>query len=409
MVLEKDKTGARVGKFYANGKEIKWDLMVETGQVFEKERVDEENNDDEEDVVIVSDATMKEEVRKTRVKEVVTMKKPEVKEYVKTKEPYVKEVIKTKKPGVEEVVKMENPEAVMMKTPVVKCPVVEVPPVLKESPTPPKLIRMVATIPLEVGQDVAVFIVHVESAKKIWVCREVDEVRVSLLMDKLARMGEELKPAKRMKKCAVYGARFSQDGEMYRVVLMEAVEGGRVVVLFIDFGNMETKEEKELYDIPEEIGTEPAAAVGVSVKNDLEETEDNRAVVEEMLDGANLTVAVTADAVMFKISGEEVVFNQAVANTRNTTIASEEMVTMEDVKQRPEPILSSKDQKPSVPAVVKYAEVPTVETKSLVSPACTKTTPAAPKSEVPSQARTNPLPASSAPPVLRSTRSELAC
>merc|ERR1719318_2259987 len=215
---------------------------------------------------------------------------------------------------------------------------------------------MVPAIPAESGQDVAVFVVHVESVKKVWVCRE-DEVRVSLLMDKLARLGEELKPAPRMKKGAVYGARFSQDGELYRVVLKEAVEG-RVVVQFIDFGNKETKEEKELYDIPEEIGTEPAAAFEVSVKNNFEEIDGNREVVEEMLDEGNLTVAVTEVGAVFKINGEEVVFNQADANTSNITTASEEMVTMKDMEQSSPPT-----QKQSV--VVNH-EVPVVASSSEV-------------------------------------------
>ena len=65
-----------------------------------------------------------------------------------------------------------------------------------------------------------------------------------------------------------------------------------VVVQFVDFGNMETKEERELYDIPEEVGTAPAAAVAVDVKIDMEETEDNRTVVEDMLNGENVTVTV---------------------------------------------------------------------------------------------------------------------
>merc|ERR1719318_1580036 len=215
---------------------------------------------------------------------------------------------------------------------------------------------MVPAIPAESGQDVAVFVVHVESVKKVWVCRE-DEVRVSLLMDKLARLGEELKPAPRMKKGAVYGARFSQDGELYRVVLKEAGEG-KVVVQFIDFGNKETKEEKELYDIPEEIGIEPAAAFEVSVKNNFEETDGNREVVEELLDGGNLTVAVTEVGAVFKINGEEVVFNQADANTSNITTASEEMVTMKDIKQSSPPT-----QKQSV--VVNH-EVPVVASSSEV-------------------------------------------
>merc|ERR1719318_903343 len=247
---------------------------------------------------------------------------------------------------------------------------------------------MVPAIPLEAGEDVPVFVVHVESVKMVWVCREMDEVRVSLLMDKLARLGEELKPAQRMKKGAVYGARFSQDGELYRVVLKEAVEG-RVVVQFIDFGNKEIKEEKELFDIPEEIGTEPAAAVGVGVKNEVEETEDNRAIVEEMLDGENLTVAATGDGFVFKIGGVEVVFNEVIANTSNATTVSEEMVTMGDIGQSSPSFTQQSNvavnhevsielscsEAPSATAA--YSEVPAVAVKS----------------EVPSQTRTNPQPA----------------
>ena len=141
------------------------------------------------------------------IPEVVKAKKPEV-----MKKP---EVVEEKKSNVvmkPEVVRVKEPEVV--EKPEVKCPVVEVPPFVKATPSPPKLIRMVPAIPLEAGQDVAVFVVHMESVKMVWVCRDEDEVRVSLLMDKLARLEEELKPAHRMKKGTVYGARFSQDGEL---------------------------------------------------------------------------------------------------------------------------------------------------------------------------------------------------
>merc|ERR1719318_302592 len=252
---------------------------------------------------------------------------------------------------------------------------------------------MVPAIPAESGQDVAVFVVHVESVKKVWVCRE-DEVRVSLLMDKLARLGEELKPAPRMKKGAVYGARFSQDGELYRVVLKEAVEG-RVVVQFIDFGNKETKEEKELYDIPEEIGSEPAAAFEVSMKNDFEETDGNREVVEEML-GENLTVAVTEDGAVFKVNGEEVVFNQAEANTSNITTACEEMVTMKDIKQSSPPTQQqSVTVKHEVPVVVSSSEVPATRVSSSEVPVAISAYSEAPTvaAIIPEVSRMNPLPA----------------
>ena len=49
LVLEKDKIRARVGKFYVEGKEIKWD---------KKDRVEDENNEDEEDIVIESETAV---------------------------------------------------------------------------------------------------------------------------------------------------------------------------------------------------------------------------------------------------------------------------------------------------------------------------------------------------------------
>ena len=51
-------------KFYVGGKEIKWDLMVESKTVFEKDCVDDENNEDEEDVVIEFEADVKESKEK---------------------------------------------------------------------------------------------------------------------------------------------------------------------------------------------------------------------------------------------------------------------------------------------------------------------------------------------------------
>merc|ERR1719186_388274 len=283
LVLEKEMTEARVGKFYVGGKEIKWDSMVETKakEVVEKDReVDQENN---EDVVIEPESG----------------------------------------PNIPEIKTSEKPVQAAEKS----TPVVQVPPTTKLSSSPPKLIRMVPPVPFELLKEVPVFIVHVESTKRIWVCREDDEVRVSLMMDKLARMVSELKSAQRMKRGAVYGASFSQDGAMYRAVLKE-VDGGRHVVQFIDFGNMETKEERELFDIPDEIGSSPAAALVVNIKNDLEETEENRIWVEDLLEGDILTVAVVEDGAVFKLDGREVHFNQHTIQNK-----SEEMITFGEIKK----------------------------------------------------------------------------
>ena len=76
MVL-KEESGAKLGKFYSNGKEVKWDMMVETKKIFEKERVDEENN--EEDVVIEKETLMRNnDVEDKAVGEVKPLKKQEL-------------------------------------------------------------------------------------------------------------------------------------------------------------------------------------------------------------------------------------------------------------------------------------------------------------------------------------------
>ena len=160
MVLEKDESGAQVGKFYSNGKEIKWSNMVETKKVFEKERVDEENND--EDVVIEKEVIL--EKVETSVVEPVAEGKS----------------VETSK--VEPVAEGKSKSSAVAASPVAK-----VPPVSKSETILPKLIRLVPCPPLDI-EEVAVFVVHVESVTRVWVTRECDEVRISLLMDQLARM-----------------------------------------------------------------------------------------------------------------------------------------------------------------------------------------------------------------------------
>merc|ERR1719153_1997553 len=275
LVLE-EESGVKVGKFYSHGKEVKWDMMVETKKVFEKDRIDEENN--EEDVV---------------VEEEVVLRNNDVQE----------DKVEVKTDG-------------------------EVKPLKKSDPSLPRLIKLVPSLPLNFGVEEPVFVVHVESTKIVWVSRESDEVRISLLMDKLARLSEELKPAQRMKKGAVYGTRFSEDGELYRAVLKNVDESG-ALVQFIDFGNKEMKEKHELFDIPVEIGSEPAGAISVELKTSMEDNEESRVTVEQMLEGESLSVTLQDDGYVFKKEGEVLAFERVMS--RQST--SSDMFTMRDVTQ----------------------------------------------------------------------------
>ena len=88
----------------------------------------------------------------------------------------------------------------------------------------PKLIRYVPAIPVPQGVDASVYMVHMESIKKIWVSRTEDEGRITLIMDKLAFIRDKLHSAVRLKKGAVYGAVYQEDGELYRIVVTNLVE-----------------------------------------------------------------------------------------------------------------------------------------------------------------------------------------
>merc|ERR1719369_1414649 len=204
----------------------------------------------------------------------------------------------------------------------------EVKPSKKPDPNIPRLIKLVPSLSLDIGVEEPVFVVHVESSKIVWVSRESDEVRISLLMDKLARLSEELKPAQRMKKGAVYGTRFSEDGELYRAVLKSIDESG-ALVQFIDFGNKETKGEQELFDIPVEIGGESAGAIAVELKTSMEDIEENRAMIEQRLEGENLSVTLQDSGPVFKKGGEVLVVERVMS--RQST--SSDMFTMQDLTQ----------------------------------------------------------------------------
>ena len=146
----------------------------------------------------------------------------------------------------------------------------------------PKLIRFVPAAPLVKGEDVPVSLVHVESSRRVWVSRTEDESRVSSIMDKLATIRDNLQSAMRLKKGAIYGAVWHQDGEMYRIVIKNIAEE-ELHVQFIDFGNEEKILRCEALDIPEDLGKEAAGALLVELNHDLEESTETCALLEELM------------------------------------------------------------------------------------------------------------------------------
>ena len=135
LVLEEEETGVKVGKFFENGKEIKWDEMIDAKKVFSK---DDRNMEETEDVVVESESAPPKNC--------------------------------AEKPPTDQ--KDENLEANVKKAP--------------SSET--KLSKVVPPVPLAEDLEHSVFLVHFESVSKVWVCRVEDEQKVENRMDRLAQL-----------------------------------------------------------------------------------------------------------------------------------------------------------------------------------------------------------------------------
>ena len=250
LQLEKDKeTGMKVATFYENGKEIQFDKTIEVSSVFDKRDRSVEESDD---VVVESEDFIK--------------NVPEV----KTAEDRVAQSAKP--------VGMEETFA-LVKTPPMNSDVV------------------------------TVVVVLVESVSKVWVTRKEEESKVNKLMSALEKMVPRLVPASKVTVGCVYGSKFSEDGEMYRVVV-EQLEAREVVVRFIDYGNSETKQVEELLQLPGKMARYPAAAVMVELEEnkEVEDSQDNRDKVEMKLDG-DVEMIFTQDRLTeVKVAGKTINF-----------------------------------------------------------------------------------------------------
>ena len=112
-------------------------------------------------------------------------------------------------------------------------------------------------------------------------------------------------PAK-VPKGAVFGARFSEDNEMYRVGTVAKQEDQQYLVQFIDFGNKEAKPKAELFLLPEDLAGEPSAAIAIQIDTGLEDTEENRKDVDALLAQNTLSVTIENGKGQFFSNGQPV-------------------------------------------------------------------------------------------------------
>ena len=131
---------------------------------------------------------------------------------------------------------------------------------------------------------VPVVMVLVESASRVWVVRKEDFRKVKRMMEVLQLRAPQLAIAKDPICSCIYGAMFSEDGIMYRVVV-EKIEEKAVLVSYVDFGNVEWKRVDELIQLTSKMALYPATAFPVEVGMGLEDSPANRDIVEKKLEG----------------------------------------------------------------------------------------------------------------------------
>ena len=145
LLLEEEESGVKVGRFFENGNEIKWEGLVDSKTVLEKTH----KTQHEEDVVVETESQAKQTTPKEH-----------------TAQPVKVDVIQEK--ATEDV--QEKPT--------------EKGKDIQEKPK--KLYKVVpASVPAD-GEECSVFLGYVESVSKVWMCREDDESRINNIMESLA-------------------------------------------------------------------------------------------------------------------------------------------------------------------------------------------------------------------------------
>ena len=271
LKLETDESGARVGRFYRGGKEVKFDGLVETRTVFSKDEVMAADDD----VVVESEEILQPELKGKNGAAVLEEKVSE---------------------KVEKIVQPEPTQTV--------APVQATKTAGKENQA--ELFKMVEPRPLEINKEVAVYMAHVESVSRVWVSRVENEEAIQAMMDQLTDLQKTLTKATRKKPGAVFGVIYSDDGELYRVVLKDKAGPGNVLVQYIDFGNSEVVPVESLMNLPRHIAVVPSYAIPVDFSSGLENSPGNLELVTTTLEQDNLTVTIVDGEGQFKINGREV-------------------------------------------------------------------------------------------------------
>merc|ERR1719319_115616 len=195
------------------------------------------------------------------------------------------------------------------------------------------------------AKEASVEVVLGETTSRVWVTRTEDLPKVEKMMAALEKMAGRLATVAAPVRGCVYGARFSEDGVMYRAAA-EAVTGAGVTVHFVDYGNTEVKQRGELVHLTDKMARWGAAAVVVELVDNLaaEDSQEHRDQVEEALEGQLELVFEQSKLVEVRKEGKKVVFG---------------------FNKKKEPVVAKKDIKPVKEAIVVAMSV---EKKEVIKP-----------------------------------------
>jgi hypothetical protein len=166
---------------------------------------------------------------------------------------------------------------------------------------------------------------HIESVSVVWVTPVTAVEMLDDLMGQMADMVDRLVPAKDVIVGSMVVARYTEDLQLYRATVLGVVDT-KVTVQFVDYGNYQECPISSLYNLPIELSVERVAPAAIRVTilegESWQETEENRVVVETLLEKENLTLNLKMG--IFSVHGEEIDFSKflkikAAENQNNST------------------------------------------------------------------------------------------
>jgi hypothetical protein len=113
-----------------------------------------------------------------------------------------------------------------------------------------------------------VCVTHVESVSRIWVVEEESsQAALNDLMSELAAIKDSLQPVTpgELKNGEIYAAKYSLDGDLYRVKIIES-DSSTAEVVYLDYGNSEEVELKDVYQLPASLTGCAALARPVTIR-----------------------------------------------------------------------------------------------------------------------------------------------